>query len=460
MLTVTGLSGLNVLSVDVSINTSQGHTATVQAIGPRENLPATDTGISIFDGLQLVLACKVQSVSYDAGSAVAQITAIDNTTWESEYAPEITTDIRVDQTTDVVSMLSSMTGITVTGPSISCYGGGQQTMSPERAVSSVANAFGLLYEVPITTTKAYALYNGGLNELEGNNSPCLAVGQSDSYSDHISRIYVQREPAQTTKQLVTITNQGTGGTTNVRLKNPNAQYEEHEGVEYPIKFPEDYWIDPWSKHFCTITVPVSTSIYHTAYDCGEDGYTKIMNYQCNDKSREWRLALYTQDPGTDLSHPLVQPLARLAPGNSYTCTGTTKVKCMRVEMYQNGQITCPDCGGIQIKAYVWEGEDYDLPAWVRSFESGDDGRTDYNIISSPYYPSEASFVASGAGARIVKQDSTTYNLDVTKPGIVLDQNLRAGVGTYVNGTKYQTTAYNITYTSAGGVDQTTIRGEH
>lgn len=458
MLKVSGLNDLNILSIDVDIKTSDTHSARIRGLGPYSAKPEQGTSITVYEDQIALLVAKVDSVSYDVASGAFDIVAIDTTGWNSQYGHEIETTISVQSTTNVVSMLGRMTGMAVSGPAVSCYGGGTQTLAPDRAVSEVSSAFGLLFEHSTSTTPGYTLSNAGLTCLEGNNSPCLQVSCNDDYNNHISKIYIQREAPQSTKQLITITNQGSSGTTNVRLQNPNANYEEHGGLEHPIKFPSDYFIDPWTKQFITITVPVGTSIYHTAYDCGEDGYKKVLYYQCNDKERNWKLALYESDPGTDLSHPLVNPIIRLSPGNSYSGGKTTKF--MRVEQFINNQISCPDCGGIQIKAYVWEGEDYDLPNWVRSFESGDEGRVDYNTLSSPYYPGESAFVSSGAGTRIARQDSTTYNLDVVKPGIDVTQATKAGVGTYVDGNKYQTTAYDITLSESPGVCQTRVGGEH
>lgn len=458
MLTVTGLSGINVLSVTCNIVTSDTHTVSIQAIGDLTSIPVVGTAISVYEGNALLLNARIDTVDVDYTTQNINISAIDYVSWASKYTSPITSNIAVDQSINIQSMLSLMTRIPVTAPSISCYGGGTQTLSIDSALSDVASAFGLLYTHGIGANPSATLAPAGLGQKTGNNSPCLSVSQGDSYSDHISKIYIQREPAQATKDLLTITNQGASSSTNVRLQNPNAQYEEHDGVEYPIKFPSDYWIDPWSKQFCTITVPVSTSVYHTAYDCGEEGYTKVVYHQCNDKNRNWKLALYASDPGTDLSHPIVQPIIRLSPGGSYS--GGQITKYMRIEQYTNNQILCPDTGGVQIKAYVWSGEDYDIPGWVRSFLSGDTGRVDYNSITSPYYPNENTFVSSGIGERIARQDSTTCHLDIVKPGIVLAQSNLTGVGTTVDNISLQSTAYSLSYIETLTNRETHIEGEH
>lgn len=456
---VTGLSAsLHVVSIQVRLAMCDTHSISIQVLGDKTALPALGTSLTVSDGNQQLLVAKVQRLSYNPATSTGTISCIDSTGWTSEYSPEIETNIDPSTTTNTLTLLRRMTNMNCNGDSVSCVGGGVQTLAPDRAVEGVTSAFGQLYNHSRSSTPGYTITNGGLNSILGNTSKCLSLDFSDDYSDHISKIYVQREAPQDSKSLITITNGGASSSANVRLKNPNAQYEEHDGLEYPIKFPEDYWIDPWTKQFCTITVPISTNTYHTAYECPEEGYKKVSCYQCNDKNGNWQLALYTSDPGTDLSHLLVNPIIRLSPGNSYS--GGQTVRYMRIEHVTGGLIRCPSVGGVQIKAYVWTGEDYSITPWAGDYSSGDTGRVDYNVITSPYYGTKASFDAGGAGARIARQDSTTYNLGIVKPGLCLDHDTLEGMGTQVNGISYQTRCYDITFIEGSGTCETHLGGEH
>ena len=465
MLTCSINAPITAINVNLQINGAHGFSVSFKTDSSSYPMQAD---VTIYRDGVAILVGTVTSYSYDAAVGVMTISGQDKTTYQGTHdaKPNAIVELSATQPTTVADAIRSVyrqvnddydTDIVTQCPHITCYGYGMYNGGTLSFIDRMCNSFGLDYTA---TPAGYRITRGGIGvPADPTVYKPASIGRSVDKSRIISDIYIQRAITVSNRQTVNIKNGSLASSTTARLTNPNAV----NAVAGQPQFPKDYFLDPWTKAFVTIDVPVATVVYSVPVSISTA--QKVTYANCTDTLVQpaWRLEVWDGDPGTG-AVPAANRLAYLTRGQSWTAQGDETAQYLRIArdiQTDNGAVTTyPTYDGVTIKAYLWPTLDAaELLPWSASYSSGDaDGRPDLNVISEPMYPSKASFDLQELGPQIARRDSVGQVQSMTIPGTPAIGLLDGASATH-DGTVYRQPATGITYAAAAGSELTTITGE-
>lgn len=444
-----------IISIDVQLGIDNAHSWTISFITANDSYEIGSEVRIYRDGVLLIIGA-VTSYSYDVKTKVMTISGSDQTSFADQYDRQ-EAELATDSLTTVRAAVEAVqAGSVLDCPTITCFGFGAYNGDTQSFVDRVSNSFGLNWYVnPIGA--GYTLSSG---DIVTPASPQLYQGfdytSGNDYDERISRIYVQKAITTDQKNKLTIKNPPTSSTQMVRLKNPNA-IETQSGAQFPM----DYWIDPWHKCFCTIDVPAGNTVYNQAASIGAVKQLKVVSCSDSTHTPAWHLELWDANPGVGTTN--ANKLATLSVGQTWTASGNQTATYARIAatVMQNGVgITdYPHYDGVEMEAYAWaEIPGSAVEAWSDTFESGDVGRPDYNIINEEMFPNHDSFVSQGLGRQIARRDSIVNRKSITIPGNPLI-GIKSGYKMVIDGSDVVLPATSIHYVNALGAEQAQIAGE-
>ena len=452
-----------IVDINIELGLNQHHSFQISFVSSSASYNLKTSVIIYRDGMP-VLNGIVTNYSYDAAGKIMTISGQDaNSFYYQHDQSDNPRTCSNDTLTTVAAALNSLdtrgnNDVAASCPVVSCFGYGSYNGATHDMVDRVCNSFGLNY-YSNPTGSGYSLSSGGLREPSNYTAAAgYNYTQNSDLDSIISKIYIQKAVTASQRRRVDIKNGSTSSSQTVRLTNPNHVLAAEGSSQFPI----DYFIDPWTKSFVTIDVPVNSNMYNVAVNVGETRQITYVN--CNDSLADpaWKLEIWDNNPGE--ANQTATRLGYLSKGQVWVAQDDETAGCVRVARDEtvNG-ITAtvfPTYDGVVITAYVWEQPaGSDVEAWSQSYSSGDtDGRPDYNIISDDMYPNKAVFDAQHLGQQIAKRDSLTMQRKFSLPGIkavsVLDN-----IALSNDGESYAMPVTSISYQVSPGQESTELRGE-
>lgn len=462
-----------VLSIDVNLQINSAHSFSIAFLSSassyalKSELSISRDGVKILDGI-------VTNYSYNALSQVMTISGQDKNSYDcvhdaspnaiiSQDSNTLTTiKTAIDTVKRTLDEEHSLTpsDIINSAPTIQCYGFGSYNGDTQSFIDRICNSFGLNY-YSNPTGRGYTLTAGDIEEPVSYTSiPGYSLNQSSDINTCINNVYIQKAITANNRNTLNVKNGNIATTQQVRLINPNAV---NATVGNP-QFPKDYFLDPWTKSFVTLDVPVATVIYKEAISI--QPAQKIVYANCNDTlvNPAWKLEVWDGDPGVG-DIPAANRLGYISRNQTWEANSNDQyASYLRVarDIQVNGQnvTTYPAYDGVTIKCYTWASLDNaSQQPWSSSYSSGDTaGRNDLNVISEAMYPNKSLFDSQNLGQQIAKKDSLNITRAITIPETPA-LNILSNVAIPYNNNSYALPACSIHYTNSAGTDQTQITGE-
>ena len=390
------LANLLILNISYSLNIDSSHSFTISLMG--NNAINIGNNVSIYRDGKTVMIGVITGIQKNS----AGITAITGQDISSYYFENTNLqDVFCDelQLTDL-SKASAKIDPLISCPALPCYGFGSYSGSVSSYIERICNSFGLHYLY--NPTEKSVLISEAVVEPsnEITTVPTLSYNSQQSEANSISTIYLQKSVNIPEYEEVDIKN----GSKTWQISSPITNSITGDGSAYP----NNVYIDPgtWQQ-----VILYSNSTFVEYSERVElSGFKKVSIESWSDTSADPRWELYLYDGDNLLKH-----WYRTGEIHAWESNGsevaTSAVIC-RIDPNTNG-IDYPDSDGILCTVKAWQEIPSNITPWEQSFDSGDNGHPDTNVIDDPMFPP----VNQLDGVRIAKRDSNPFTNEITAPNI-------------------------------------------
>lgn len=442
-----------VLSIDLSLNVDDVHTFSITGRGA--SLPNLGE-VSIEANGTTVLIGTITNATLNSDGTFT-VSGQDRSSYAADHAD--VEDVIKDAftLTSISSCMDSVctgTNFSHSSPSQSCYGFGSYSGTVKAFIERICNSFGFHYVYNATGNPGVVISADVIEPGQtGVNVPTMDFTNGYSLENSISKVYLQKSVEATEGQDVDVKN-------GARQWNYSSPVFNSVSTAQGSQYPQTVFIDPGSMQLVTIYSNSVFVDFDQAVDIDNAVYIVINEWSDTTSNPRWELYLYENDTFLYKFNGIGEFHSWTAP-SGHVCNKAVIAR----ENPTTHVIEYPGYDGLTCNITVYQSNpSASVSGWEQSYQSGDGGREDKNIIDEPMYPPLSQM--SQLGVRIAKHDSNPHTNTIILPEI---QSIPLALPetTYVNiqqatseFPKVQVPLVQVDLQESAGNQQTTITGEY